>query len=209
MTDKLVSRIEEIPLSGDDLIKIARCLSMNRSIWMLYDDLAKFSQPDEIFKDKYEAIYVLLQIKSEDPTKSAVGHWVCFIFHREKNEYYWYDSYGIPIAKELSLTHEPDTILKLTKNVNLGMENKHRHQMFRDDVNTCGRHCVLRSVFWHLDNDEYNRFVISPMVPRPIHTADNLVALLTGLAAESDRILIQFFNKKEDTSKHNTKSQRE
>lgn len=197
MTDKLVDKIEQIPLSGDDLINIAHCLNMKRSSWILYNDLKKFKDVKDLFGDNYEAIYVLLQIKSNDPTKSKVGHWVCFIYHREKNEYYWYDSYAIDIGQELDLTHEEDTIIQLTKNINLGALNTNRHQLFRDDVNTCGRHCCLRSVFWHLNNDEYNKFVISPMVPRPLKTADNLVALLTGLASGSDKILIEFFNKKE------------
>ena len=197
MTDKLVSKIEELPLSGDDLIAIAKCLNMKRSKWMLYDDLAKFASADEIFGDEYDAIYILYQIKSEDPTQSSVGHWVCWINHRDKDEYYWYDSYAIPIAKELEITHEPDTILQLTKNLNMGSENTNRHQIFRDETNTCGRHCCLRSVFYHLNNDEYDKLVIRPMIPHHIQTADVLVALMTGLASETDEHLIAFFNKKE------------
>ncbi len=200
MTDKLVEQIEEIPLSGDDLISISRCLNMKRSTWMLYDDLSKHESVDDIFSDKYEAIYVLMMIRTQDPTQSQVGHWVCFIYHRDKDEYYWYDSYAIDIAEELALTHEPNTIIKLTKNINLMALNQHKHQIFRDDVNTCGRHVVLRSVFWHLDNNQYHKLVISPMVPRPIQSADKLVALMTGLTSESDIHLIKYYNKKEDTS---------
>ncbi len=208
MSDKLVNKIEEIPLSGDDLIKIARCLNMKRSSWMLYDDLSKHRSVEEIFTDKYEAMYILMLIRSEDPTASTVGHWVCFIFHRERNEYYWYDSYAIDIGQELALTHEPDTIIQLTKGINLGAINQKRHQVFRDDVNTCGRHACLRSVFWHLNNDEYDKLVISPMVPRPIKTAEDLVALFTGLASDSDEHLIAFFNRKEKKNKGEASSSR-
>ena len=195
MTNKLVNKLEEIPLSGDDLLKIAECLGTKRIKHMLYDDLQKFKNVDQLFGNDIDSIYILLQIKNQEGVGS-IGHWVCFIFHRDKNEYYWFDPYGLRISEELSITHEPAFIVDLTKGI-VVEENIIQHQKFSGDIATCGRHCVLRSVFYHLNNDEYNKLVISPMVPKPIREADMLVALMTGLASESDKALIQFFNKLE------------
>ena len=196
MFDKLVNKIEEIPLSGDDLIAIAKCLGSVRSKFMLYDDLPKFKDVNELFGKDIDSIYLLLQIKNQETGLSSVGHWVCFIFHREKNEYYWFDPYGLRITEDLSLTHEPDHIIKLVRGIKVE-ENTKQYQKFSSDINTCGRHCVVRSVFYHLNNKEYDKLLISPMVPLPIKEADSLVALLTGLASKSDEVLITFFNKKE------------
>lgn len=193
--DNLVLKIEDLPLSGDDLIDIANCLGADRVKWMLYDDLDKIENVDQLFGQDFDSVYLLLQIR--DPSKnSTVGHWVCFIYHRERNEYYWHDPYGLKIIQDLSFTHEPDHIIKLTKNLSIE-ENTHRHQEFRDTISTCGRHCCLRSVFYHLDPEEYHNLVIKPVVPSMIKKADHLVALITGLSSQTDRPLITFFNKKE------------
>ena len=198
MTDKLVSKIEELPLSGDDLVKISNSLGNSKVTWMLYDDLKKYQHPSQIFGNKYIAVFVLMQIRSDDPGKDSIGHWVCWIYHPDKDEYYWYDSYAIPISEELAITGEDRTILLLTKDIHLGDANIHKHQLFKNDVNTCGRHCALRSVFYHLDNERYHHLVIDPIVPLPVTTADILVSLITGLVSKTDQVLINFFNKKED-----------
>lgn len=194
MTDKLVTRIEEIALTGDDLVSIANCVNTTRVKWMLYDDLVKFRSVEELFGKDFDSIYILLRIKNQENV-GTVGHWVVFIFNRKDNAYYWYDPYGLKIPEELAITHEPDFIVRLIKGIVLD-QNVKRHQTFSSDINTCGRHCVVRSIFNHLNNDEYNEKVIRPMVPVPVRTADALVALMTGLAPESDRPLIAFFNKK-------------
>lgn len=195
MTDKLISNIEEIPLSGDDLLAIARCLNTKRVKWILYDDLVKFQSLNELFGSEYDSVYILLQIKS-DSGVSNVGHWVCLIFHREVDEYYYFDPYGLSIVEDLALSHESDVLLKLTKGVNI-TENKRQFQAQRAEINTCGRHCCVRSVFYHLDNEEYYKLVIKPIVPIPIRESDSLVSLFTALAASSDTHLIEFYNKKE------------
>ena len=66
MTDKLVAKIESIALSGNDLLDIAKCLNVSRVKHMLYDDLAKFQDVDELFGNDIDAIYILLQIKNQE-----------------------------------------------------------------------------------------------------------------------------------------------
>ena len=200
MSDRLTTEIEKIPLSGDDLIDIAKCIGTSRVKWMLYDDLKDIKNVQQLFGENIDAIYILLLIKNQEDNVSSVGHWVTFLFHRERREYYWYDPYGLRIAKELDITQEPDFIIKITKGINIH-ENIIQHQKFSSEINTCGRHCVLRSVFYHLNNKEYNSQLINPMVPIPIREADSLVALMTGLASKSDRTLINFFNKKSKLDK--------
>ena len=205
MTDKLVNEIEKIALSGEDLIAIAKCLGHPRAKFMLYDDLVKFKNVNELFGSDFDSIYILLQIRNQENNTTTVGHWVCFIYHRDREEYYWFDPYGLKIAQEMSITHEPGFILDLIKDIRVD-ENTVRHQKFSSDINTCGRHCVVRSVFNHLDNTEYNKLVIRPIVPIPIREADSLVALMTGLASDSDKPLIEFFNKKGEKRISNQKN---
>lgn len=187
--------IEALPLSGQDLIDIADSLNMHSVKWMIYEDLHNIKSIDVLFGDK-TAIYLLLQIRGDNAPK--VGHWVCLMHHKEKNEYYYYDPYGLSIAEDLSLTHEHRHIEDLLRGYNFKV-NKHRHQLMKDDVNTCGRHCVLRSVFYHLNGDEYNRHVIEPCIKkRLVHNPDVLVALITGLISKTDIPLIEFFDKNEN-----------
>lgn len=202
MSDDLIHRIEEIPLSGDDLLEIAACLGTVRSKYMLYGELVNFRSLAELFGDDpssnagvktpVDSIYILLQIKNQEGVGS-VGHWVCFIFNRDKHEYYWFDPYGLQITEELSITHEPDTILRLTSGVTVD-QNDVRHQAFSHEVNTCGRHAVLRSVFFHLNNTEYDKKVMRP-IRLMTKSGDTIVALMTGLASKSDAVLIKHFNK--------------
>lgn len=191
----LVSNIEELPLSGDDLLTIARSLNMTKSKFMIYEDLHNIESLDQVFEDKYVACYLLLQIRGDNAP--VVGHWVCLIFHRDRNQYYYYDPYGLSIKEDLSLTHEHSHIENLLKGKNI-IVNTHRHQLMKDDVNTCGRHAVLRSVFWHLKGDEYHKHVIEPCIKNhQVNNPDTLVALITGLISRTDEPLIAFFNKYE------------
>lgn len=197
--NNLISRIESLPMSGSDAIEMAKAFKIdNISKWMLYDDMVKFKNINEMFGEK-RIIYILLQIKNESGT-SDVGHWVALIWHKQATRYYYFDPYGLTINKDLSLTHEPDTILKLLKGLDVDVNNI-RHQMFKSDVNTCLRHCVIRSIFWHLNNKEYDKFIVRPSIQLGVRNSDILVSLLSGLLSNTDDVLIQFFNKKETEAK--------
>lgn len=190
--DSLLTNAEKVPLSGDDLIQIANALSLKEVSWMLYDDLAKFDNIKDVFKNNI-AIYVLLQIKNQETGGTeSVGHWITMIYHKDADVYYYFDPYGLSISQELSLTHEPSTITRFTAQANFQVNNI-KFQKYSDEVNTCGRHCVLRSVFFHLTHQQYNDKIMVPLKNKL--NPDEVVSLICGLIAKDDRVLIAHFNK--------------
>ena len=67
-------------------------------------------------------------------------------------------------------------------------EYKHKLQKENDDVNTCGRHDVVRAVFHFLSNEEYYNRVIAPIIKQKlVKNPDVFVSLMTAfLGCESD-----------------------
>lgn len=192
MTDNLLSGLEELPQSGDDLINMAKCLGLRKVKFILYEDLKKHKSIGELFGGS-QAIYILLQIKNPETGEAeAVGHWVAFIHHIERNIYYYYDPYGLSIEEEIALTHDDGLIKKFTSQAKVEV-NKIQHQKFADDISTCGRHCVLRSIFWHLDNQQYDKLIFKSIKHKL--EPDEIVALITGLISDSDEPLKKFYNK--------------
>lgn len=201
MTDNLISRLEEIPQSGDDLVQMAKCLGAQRVKYILYDDLKKYNNLKELFGGSL-SIYILLQIKNlETGDVESVGHWVCFIHHEDRGVYYYYDPYGLSIEQELAITHEEGLIRKFTSQARVEV-NSFQHQEFSDEVNVCGRWCVLRSIFYHLNNLLFDELVVRSI--KHILKPDELVALVTGLISTSDAPLVKFYNKQEDEKKLTT-----
>lgn len=190
--DNLVEKIEEMPLSGEDLIEIANDFDIKDVKWMLYDDLKNYKDARDLFKDVH-VIYILMQIHSDDG--NGVGHWVTLIYHEDRDIYYYFDPYGLSIAEDLRITHEENYIINIMSQIPY-QENLIQHQKFRDETATCGRWCVFRSIFRHLDNNEFDHLVVRPAL-RYVKDGDTLVGLVTGLINQTDRVLITFFNKKE------------
>lgn len=190
--DNLVEKIEELPLSGDDLLVMAREFDIQDAKWMLYDDLRNYGDIRELFKDAH-VIYILMQIHGD--AGNSVGHWITLIFHEDRDIYYYFDPYGLSIAEDLKITHEESYIISLMSQIDY-QENVIQHQKFRDETATCGRWCVFRSIFKHLDNNEFDHLVVKPAL-RYVKDGDVLVSLVTGLINQTDRVLISFFNKKE------------
>ena len=167
----LVSSLEKIPLDGDDLESMATCLGVDAKS-LLYSDL-KGKTLSSLFT--HDNIYVLYDIRS-DP--SVVGHWVCLM--KRGDDLYYYDPYGMSISQDLEVTNEPD-YFSLFKGVDINV-NPHRHQEFKEEVNTCGRHCVSRSMWG--TNQEYNKLVTSIS---EVKNVDTYVSILTAFLDESDR----------------------
>ena len=101
---------------------------------------------------------ILMHIHSDDGSRKPVGHWVALIRQGDHIEHF--DSYGLRIDEELHLTHESKHLSNLlhghiVKNDNVQL------QEFKDDVNTCGRHCVVRCMMKDVDYEHYVQFMKS------------------------------------------------
>ena len=104
------------------------------------------------------AAIILLQIES--PNAPAVGHWVAVI-QLADGSFLHFDPYGLKPDQELSITHEKPYLGNiLNASRSQGMIVRYTHTQFqalREDVNTCGRWCVVRVKNRNLSNSQFKR----------------------------------------------------
>jgi len=136
-----VKQVEEDPLDDLELKKL-----LGNPRILKYDELSKYRDLNDLLPKKRD--YVIL-LYLDAPNK---GHWTCLI--RNNNDVYFFCSYGSKVDEPLSWV--PITIRMklrvcvpfLTRmfNNNTSLNTYYspvKYQKERDDVNTCGRYCVL------------------------------------------------------------------
>jgi hypothetical protein len=155
---QIVQDSEDIYLSGEDVLE----LTDHRCRIIKYSDLMFISSIDEIL-DVQGSVIILYQ-KEENS-----GHF-CMLTNRYKNgSLYFFDPYAYDIDEEIKLAdfqirHMHGQIVPhlthLIQSSNYDLiVNKIQYQEFKDHINTCGRHCVTRLNYIHLDDAEYNTFI--------------------------------------------------
>ena len=156
--EQIVKEAEDIYLSGEDVIR----LTENRCRIIKYSDLMFVNSIDEIL-DVDGSVIILYQ-KEENK-----GHF-CLLTNRYKQgSLYFFDPYGYDIDEEIAMSdfqirnmggelvpHLSHLIEKSEYNL---IVNKLKYQQFKEHVNTCGRHCVVRLNYIHLSDSEYNTFI--------------------------------------------------
>ncbi len=198
--DNLINNIEAIPLSGEDLQSMAMKLGNQKTAWMPYSQLSKFSDVDSLFQlnrntgdSKFNTIFVLLEILNQGP-KATVGHWISLSFDHLLNIQY-YDPYGLSIEQDIAVTGESNLLPNLLKGHDVNV-NKHQHQSLRQNQNECGRHCVVKSIFHFLDiNDYHDRIILPLIISKQVSTPDVFVSLLTAFLDKSDDVVKLAFSK--------------
>ena len=143
--EKGLGRIKDVPLSDSD---IRRVLGKDIKI-ITYPELASMNSIDECFDNKGRCIMLYL---TESETS---GHWVCML--RKKDGIEFFDPYGEPPESALRGVSEEDKeaygeaepyLTNLLKASGLKViYNKHRFQKEKANVNTCGRHSVVRCLY--------------------------------------------------------------
>ncbi len=184
--ESLVNGLEGIPLSGCDLVAMATKLGNPHTRYIdEYDTLKDIKSLEELFADA-NSVFILLDIFSDREPMAHIGHWVVLCLGDRAIQFF--DPYGNSLERDLELTGEEPYLQKLLYGYKVE-ENKHKLQKFNDDVNTCGRHDVVRALFHFLSNDEYYDRVINPVLKqRLVKSPDVLVTLLTAfLGCESDK----------------------
>lgn len=189
--DSLILRLEEIPLDGEDLIMMSEKLGNPNVSFMGYNELENVVNIFDIFKGTVQSVFILLDIRNDRDMRS-IGHWV--LLGKNKRKLYYYDPYGLNLGKDLVLTGSEPYLTMLLSKRELDV-NHFRHQMFRDEINTCGRHLVVRAFFNYMTNDEYDKQVIRPLKTF-VTDNDVFVTLMTGFLAKSDNVVAKFFQKK-------------
>ena len=165
---------------------MSRALGNPHTKSILYEELEGLRDIEDLFRDA-NSVYILLQIQGE--RMGSVGHWVALCKNEKGLSYY--DPYALNVSQDIQLTGEPPWLEKLLQGKNVDV-NRFRHQRFKDEVNTCGRHTVVRSLFWFMNNMDYNRLVVVPIRPF-VNNVDTFSSLMTAFLGPSDRMIQQFF----------------
>ncbi len=191
--DDLVTRLEAIPLSGDDLVMMATKLGNQHTRFYLYNQLKDIKSVDELMAG-HNSVFILFDIKS-DGGIAPVGHWNVVI--RNQHGISVYDPYGLSLGQDLEITGEPPYLTDLLARGPPFEDSMFRHQTFKDETQTCGRHTVARSIFWFMTNAQYNDLVIAPLTKdRIVRDPDAFVSLLTAFLDNGDRVVFEFFVKR-------------
>jgi hypothetical protein len=116
------------------------------------------------------------------------GHWVLIWLKSEGKEkgLYFYDSYGNEVDSHEYKKYVSTDILKaveqdepylLKELYDSGFRiyyNEYPHQVSKNGISTCGRHCIVRSSFLEMDTDDYNDMITAGDL-----TPDEKVLILT------------------------------
>ncbi len=143
-----------------------------------YPDLHQMSSIDEAFDDKGRAMMLYL---TED---EHTGHWVCMLKKGKEVEYF--DSYGgykpdderkwLSKAKQEELGQDEPTLTRMLREAGYKVtHNPYKFQEEVNDMNTCGRHSVVRLLLGHLPLKEYAHVLKSADV-----TPDEFVTAFTA-----------------------------
>lgn len=139
-------------------------------------DLEKYTHINELFDSKGRAIIFYPQ------TDETTGHWTCMLKRGKTIEFF--DPYGEPpdfqkdsipkpLLERMKMTEPKLAELLLDSGYKL-IYNKEQIQELADDVQTCGRHCVVRLLFSRLPIQKYRQHI-----KRTGMTPDEFVVKLT------------------------------
>jgi len=173
MSERGLGRIKSYPLSDADIRKI-----LGRDIKIItYPDLGKMSSIDEAFDAKGRSI--MLYLTENDTT----GHWVCMLNKGDRIEFF--DPYGeapeqalesVPEENREALGEDEPLLTRLFKASGKKIYyNTYPFQKEKKDVNTCGRHSVVRCLYAPYSLEKYKKVMDSSGM-----TPDNFVSALTA-----------------------------
>jgi hypothetical protein len=156
---KKVNEVKAYALGEDDIKKMIPTIKV-----VSYPQLLSAHSIDDVLDDKGRLILLYLTIDK------STGHWVCLLKLRNKNIIEYFDPYGNfrPDGESVWISTEKlkefgQSSKKLTDLLNKSSyeikSNAYPFQKDKADINTCGRHCVTRLYFKHLDLPGYVKLV--------------------------------------------------
>ena len=157
--DSLIKRLEQVPVSIENLTKVVP----KHTICKLYTDLKK-----PLFDPGIQCVIVLLQSKTDD-----IGHFVLLIKRRSSVEYW--SSYGHNPQYAIRLTGNDDRLIKLLPKGYVTNRFKFQNET---NAETCAMHCLARSIFYQTTNQDYIKmFRYKVTLQKP----DDIVTIMTLL----------------------------
>lgn len=178
----LIQELETIPLSGLDLMQMSNKLGNPHTEWILYDHLSTMKTVEDLFRGGVNSNFILFTISTEQGP-ARIGHWITLI--KRGSSYSYYDPYGLTISQDIILSGEPPHLERLLRGKTVEV-NRERHQLMKAEVNTCGRHCVVRALLFRRTNAEYGK-VLQQSKPFVMDN-DVFVSLLTAFLSKSDQV---------------------
>lgn len=120
-----------------------------------YNGLAGMNERDLMKKLPLVVLYL---------TEINMGHWV--LIHRTCEGIEFFDSYGFKPDTEFAFISEemkkPKYLAKMLYEIIKREKisyNQYQFQEKKKGINTCGRHCIMRSIYSRVGIDEYKRGV--------------------------------------------------
>ena len=179
LNDIDINAIKSRPLSNKDISKLLYKDKQNKAV--LYKDLYNCNDIMELFDDD-DKILMLLPVASH-----SNGHWINIIYNRKKKCICYNDSYGLKPEhfktwltpqkiQQLGIGHNVlhELLLRAQDDGHNIKVNKTRYQQYNEQINNCGRHCVLKCRLKSLSDAKYNKLLKDTQL-----SYDDAVCLLT------------------------------
>jgi len=165
------------PLSDKDITKM-----IPKTNIFTYPQLKNIRHIDEILRHNDDGTGSAIMLYLTDSDKS--GHWISIL--KRNNEIEVFDSYGKSLEelpKFMNGVMDHKQPISLLKNLISGAGYKlvtNNKQIQKDsiDIQTCGRHAVMRQLFRGLDIKDYHKF-LNMIKKEDSISADDLVTGLT------------------------------
>lgn len=167
----LVKREKNDTLTGED---IADALNDKCKI-VTYSELQDFDSLDDLMD--FNAVILLYEFPGE-----SVGHWVSITFNPDKQLLSFYDPYGFAPDQAGELKGSKSRLLSMMVREYCALKrclfeyNSQQMQQFGEQINVCGRYCIIRVLMKDLDNAQFNAMLSEK---HTIRSADDMVTLLT------------------------------
>lgn len=167
------------PLSFEQLRDLAR-KHFNKEFRIVeYKDIINANSLDDFIKP-HEAIIIYY------PTESMTfGHYVALV--RNGDTVFFHDSYGNrPDSERIKVNPslyrgEGETNSLIEKLLKSGLNvdyNNHKHQQFKNNSCTCGRHSLMRCGFGNLSTEQYDKMLKYCCDTNNFKDLDNMVAMI-------------------------------
>lgn len=155
-----IQNLESKSLSTTDVVNLLQ----GKVNYVPYSDICEYSNIDQLLGE-YDCCIILYF------TAMNFGHYVCLT--RRGDEVEFFDPYGLMIDDELdfidknlnynlikSKNQDYGYLSKLLIDSNYKLcYNQYQFQKEKKDVNTCGRHCVVRCMMKKLNLEKYRKFI--------------------------------------------------
>lgn len=155
---------------------------------ILYSDLNNIDSIEQLLPKQTSKVCILYETQ-KPINNTAIGHWVCMFKTKHDQQPYleFFDPYGTyPDNELISTIYKGPRILNelMIDYMDRGgrvQYNDYPFQSYKKNINTCGKHCVMRMKNADIDIDLYKDFI------------DILKPIYNNKSDKCDRIVNDFY----------------